>query len=134
MGPTTQPRQEPGTVACALQHKIEDPLSTIALEFKRACTMFGQPTETIRAEVVSQPEVVAFWCIREKSTTLDVVHCLAPFTPDTIGAPHVLKHKIIGFLGDRVAEQNPPEGQHIRVPAWKSTNDGHTQPTLGIGR
>jgi hypothetical protein len=90
------------------EHEEQDPSSTIALEFKRACTLFAQTADEMKANVVSQLGVVSFWTLWEKSMTLDIVHCLAPFTPDTIGAPHRLKHQILGFLGDRLAEQNPP--------------------------
>jgi hypothetical protein len=102
------PTVVPGTVAYAGQTHEQDPTSTIALEIKRAQTLFESDAATVQREVTAQSEVIAFWMIREKSTTLDVVHCLSEFTTETIGAPHALKQKIIGFMGDRVDEQNPP--------------------------
>eukprot|EP00978_Attheya_sp_CCMP212_P044170 scaffold302835_cov30-Attheya_sp.AAC.1 len=97
-----------GMVVFAMQTHEQDPSSTTALEIKRAQTLFSTDPATIQREITAQPEVVAFWIIREKSSVLDLVHCLSEFRTESIGAPHPLKQKIIGFMGDRVEDQNPP--------------------------
>eukprot|EP00978_Attheya_sp_CCMP212_P027122 scaffold90446_cov61-Attheya_sp.AAC.1 len=55
----------PGTMAFAMQTHKQDPTSTIALEIKRAQSLFGTDTVTIQWELTAQPEVVTFWIIRE---------------------------------------------------------------------
>eukprot|EP00978_Attheya_sp_CCMP212_P001412 scaffold2979_cov51-Attheya_sp.AAC.2 len=97
-----------GTVVFAMQQHEQDPTSTSALEIKRAQTLFSKDPVQIQREITAQAEVVAFWMIRGKSSVLDVVHCISEFSTETIGAPHPLKQKIIGFMGDRVEDQNPP--------------------------
>jgi hypothetical protein len=109
-GQGTQEMDKPGLLAFMLHQEHEqDPSSTIALEVKRACTLFVQTPDKIKADIVSQLGVVSFWTLWEKSTTLDAVHCLAPFAPNNIDAPHLLKHQIIGL----------PWGPALRAkPAW----------------
>jgi hypothetical protein len=91
-----------------MQTHKQDPRSTIALEIKRAHILFSKDPPTIQHEIRAQSEVVAFWIIRERSCVLDVVHCLSEFATESIGAPHHLKQKIIGFMGNQVKDQNPP--------------------------
>eukprot|EP00978_Attheya_sp_CCMP212_P028717 scaffold99937_cov45-Attheya_sp.AAC.2 len=106
----SQPNQNgtKGTVVFAMQQHEQDPTSTIALEIKRAQTLFSKDPVQIQREITAQVEVVAFWMIRGKSSVLDALHCISEFSTETIGAPHPLKQKIIGFMGDRVEDQKKP--------------------------
>eukprot|EP00978_Attheya_sp_CCMP212_P048832 scaffold582159_cov79-Attheya_sp.AAC.2 len=98
-----------GTMTYAMQPHEHDPTSTIALEIKRAKSLFSTDNASIQQEIMARLEVVAFWMMRDKLRQLDVVHCISEFTStNTIGAPHPLKQKIIGFMGDCIEEQNPP--------------------------
>jgi hypothetical protein len=137
VGPTTQPRHEPGTVACALQHKIEDPSSTITgIQASMQPVRSTNRDDSRRGGIAAQSGGVLVHQRKVDDTRRSplprAIHTRHNWgTALTEAQNHWLLRRPSGK-----AKPTRPSGpcQHICVPARPSTNDGYPQPALGISQ